>query len=350
MSSTALLSSPFWMLSSICLCFCRQRLLYVYVSSISLGMTYPIQVVVRETGLSVHVLRVWEKRYRAVVPQRTATRRRVYSEADVRRLKLLRQATLLGHPIGSVANLPDEDLDTLVKAASGQAASSSSESPGAETLIPDSPIIVACLKAVKAFDADSLNRLLDRATVQLGHIGLLHQVIAPLAQRLGDLWIQGRVRTSHEHFATALIRGFLLNPARQYAGASSNWTLVAATPQGQLHELGAVMAAALAAEQGWRAVYLGPSLPAAEIAAVAFQNDARVVALSLIYPDGDPNVERELLDLRRFLPKKVTVLVGGRAAENYRPAIEAIGALVAKDLRHLQVELAKVRASRTREL
>ena len=313
-------------------------------------MTYPIQVVVRETGLSAHVLRVWEKRYGAVVPQRTATQRRVYSDADVRRLKLLRQATLLGHPIGSVAKVPDEALEKLVKAAAGQSAISSTGLVREETPTPDLRIILDCIEAVKAFDADSLNRLLERATVQLGHIGLLHRLIAPLAQRLGDLWIEGSLRTSHEHFATALIRGFLLNPARQYAGTSPTLALVAATPQGQLHELGAVMATALAAEQGWRAIYLGPSLPAAEIAGAAFQNDARVVALSLVYPDGDPNVERELHDLRRFLPKKVTVLVGGRAAENYRPAIEAIGALLVKDLAQLQVELAKIRASRIREL
>ena len=122
--------------------------------------------------------------------------------------------------------------------------------------------------------------------------------------------------------------------------------MVATTPQGQLHELGAVMAAALAAEQGWRVVYLGPSLPAAEIAGIASQNHARAVALSIVYPDDDPNVERELHDLRRFLPKNVAVLVGGRAAEHYRAAIEAIGAILIKDLAQLQIELAKVRASR----
>jgi len=313
-------------------------------SSIFLGVTYPIQVVVRETGLSAHVLRVWEKRYRAVVPQRTATQRRIYSDADVHRLKLLRKATLLGHPIGSVANLPEEALETLLKSA---APISSAGSIVDGTVTPDLPIILDCIEAVKAFDADTLSRLLERATVQLGHTGLLHRLIAPLAQRLGDLWSEGILRMSHEHFATALIRGFLLNPARQYAGASSNLALVAATPQGQLHELGAVMATALAAEQGWRAVYLGPSLPAAEIAGVAIQNDARVVALSIVYPDADPNVERELRDLRRFLPEKVAVLVGGRAAENYRPAIDAIGAFLVKDLAQLQIELAKIRASRT---
>jgi DNA-binding transcriptional MerR regulator len=310
-------------------------------------MTYPIQVVVRETGLSAHVLRVWEKRYGSVVPQRTATRRRVYSDADVHRLKLLRQATLLGHPIGSVANLPDEALEKLANAAAARAPMATTQSIDDREPVPNLPILLDCIEAVKAFDADTLNALLERAAVESGHTALLRHVIAPLTQRLGDLWSEGILRMSHEHFATAVIRSLLLNPARQYAGVNGTGTLVAATPQGQLHELGAVMATAVAAEQGWRTVYLGPSLPAAEIAGIVSQNQARAVALSIVYPDDDPNLERELRDLRRFLPKNVTILVGGRAAEHYGAAIDAIGAVLIRDLAQLQVELAKVRGTRS---
>ena len=306
-------------------------------------MFYPIQVVVRETGLSAHVLRVWEKRYGAVVPLRTATQRRVYSDADVHRLKLLRQTTLLGHPIGSIANLPDEALETLIKAAAARAPIPSPRpiDDGAQI-----PIILDCIEAVKALDADALNALLERAAVEAGHTTLLRQVLTPLAHRLGDLWSGGILRMAHEHFATVVIRSFLLNPARQYAGVNATATLVVSTPQGQLHELGAVMATALASEQGWHAVYLGPSLPAAEIAGIASKSRARAVALSIVYPDDDPNVERELHDLRRFLPGNIAMIVGGRAAEYYHAALDATGAILAKDLAQLQVELAKIRSTR----
>jgi DNA-binding transcriptional MerR regulator len=309
-------------------------------------MTYPIQVVVRETGLSAHVLRVWEKRYGAVVPQRTATQRRVYTEAHVLRLKLLRQATLLGHPIGSIANLPDEALQTLVKAAVARAPTPSARPIDDGAPAPDSPILLECIEAIKIFNADALNALLERAAVQSGHTALMRQVLAPLVQRLGDLWSRGILRMSHEHFATVVIRAFLLNPARQYSGVNATATLVVSTPQGQLHELGAVMATALASEQGWHAVYLGPSLPAAEIAGIASQSRARAVALSIVYPEDDPNVEQELQDLRRFLPGNTAIIAGGRAAEHYQLTLDAIGAIVVKDLAQLQVELAKIRATR----
>ena len=308
-------------------------------------MEYPIQAVVRRTSISAHVLRVWEKRYQAVVPRRTETKRRVYSETDIRRLQLLREATMLGHSIGSVAKLATEKLESLIAQAvqtSDQASAGGNN--GTET--NKSPTIRACVEAVRAFDAEALNTLLHRATVESGFNGLLRHVIAPLTKELGDLWSAGNLKIAHEHFATSAIRAFLLNPARQYASVSSNSTLIVATPQGQLHELGAVMSASLAAEQGWHSIYLGPSLPAAEIAGVALQNGARAVVLSIIYPEDDPNIERELLDLRHLLPANVSILVCGGAIAAYLGTIEAIAATPIKDLGHLQMELAKIRARR----
>ena len=70
--------------------------------------------------------------------------------------------------------------------------------------------------------------------------------------------------------------------------------LVVATPSGQLHELGALLVGAAAANLGWHVTYLGASLPAAEIAGAALQNRARAVALSLVYPEDDPTLEDEL--------------------------------------------------------
>lgn len=308
-------------------------------------MVYPIQAVVWQTGISAHVLRVWEKRYRAVVPKRTKTERRAYSEADVRRLKLLRQATFLGHSISSVAKLSNAKLEKLTKTA--RQSSRRTKSVAAIVTTPtDTPIIHDCIKAIRAFDGEKLNTVLHRATVESGFNGLLRNVIAPLAQKLGNLWSAGSLRIAHEHFATVAIRAFLLNPARQYAGVASNSTVVVATPQGQLHELGAVMAASLAAEQGWHSIYLGPSLPAAEIAGVAVQNDARAIILSVIYPEDDPNLERELRELPHYLTPGVSILVCGRATERYRVPIDEIGAIPIHDLFHLQTELAKIRARR----
>ena len=65
-----------------------------------------MKLVARRTGLSAHVIRVWERRYGAVTPVRTGTNRRLYTEEDIERLSLLRRLTEAGHNIGNVAALP----------------------------------------------------------------------------------------------------------------------------------------------------------------------------------------------------------------------------------------------------
>jgi len=163
----------------------------------------------------------------------------------------------------------------------------------------------------------------------------LQRVVAPLAQRIGDLWRDGSITAAHEHFASAVIRIFLGHAAKPFAGIESSPVLVVATPAGQIHELGALLVGAAAANLGWHVIYLGASLPAAEIAGAARQNQARAVALSLVYPEDDPRLEGELTRLHESLPAEVTLLVGGRAMPAYRGALQSIGALQVSDLSQL---------------
>ena len=178
---------------------------------------------------------------------------------------------------------------------------------------------------------------------ELGSQGLLQVVVAPLTHTIGELWRDGVITAAHEHFATAIIRIFLGHATRPFAGTDHAPVLLAATPAGQIHELGALLACAAAANLGWRVTYVGASLPAAEIAGAARQNHARAVALSLVYPEDDPWLEGELTRLREALPAEVPLLVGGRAMPAYRKPLEKIGALLMKDLAHLTATLDDLR-------
>ena len=68
-------------------------------------MLHPIKVVAKKTGLSPHLIRVWERRYGAVTPERSDTQRRMYSEREIERLKVLQMLTEAGHSIGNIATL-----------------------------------------------------------------------------------------------------------------------------------------------------------------------------------------------------------------------------------------------------
>lgn len=71
---------------------------------------YTIGVVVRRTNIHPETLRVWERRYELIVPDRSETGRRLYSEGDIRKLQLVKQLTELGHGVSSLAKLSVNDL------------------------------------------------------------------------------------------------------------------------------------------------------------------------------------------------------------------------------------------------
>jgi DNA-binding transcriptional MerR regulator/methylmalonyl-CoA mutase cobalamin-binding subunit len=293
---------------------------------------HSIKIVAQRTGLSAHVIRIWEKRYGATRPERTATNRRLYSEEQIERLNLLRELTQAGHSISHVAQLPLAKLRAL--------AAQTERAPGRFALAPRPPSYLdECVAAVRALDSRALEESLKNAATKLGAQGLLQRVIAPLAQAIGELWRDGEITAAHEHFASAVIRIFLGHAAKSFAGTENAPLLVVATPAGQLHELGALLVGAAAANLGWRVTYLGASLPAAEIAGAARQNRARAVALSIVYPQDDSRLEGELTRLRESLPGDISLLVGGRAMPAYREVLEKIGALQIKDLAHFCLTL-----------
>ncbi len=150
---------------------------------------FPIQLVARLTGLSAHVIRIWEQRYRAVEPRRTATKRRLYSQSEIERLSLLRDATHAGHSIGQVAQLPTDKLGKLVAASPNLQA----RAPRAETEAPRSASFhEECVAAIQSLDAHALDEALKRGATALGALGLLQRVVPVVLH--GDrtaMWKEG---------------------------------------------------------------------------------------------------------------------------------------------------------------
>jgi MerR family transcriptional regulator, light-induced transcriptional regulator len=311
----------------------------VYLLSNLKSHRLPLQAVVRATGLSAHLLRAWEKRYGAVQPVRSQSGHRHYTEADVQRLLLLKRATATGHPIRTIARRSNAEIRELINPRQSARAS-------AAVVAPEEELLEKCVAAVRAMDQPTLGRTLDAALVRFGHQGTLQRVVAPLAEEIGVLWRSGEITAAHEHFFTAVARSFLGSSVQQFALSPDAPALIAATPVGQHHELGAFMAAVTATNLGWRAIYLGCSLPAAEIAAAAIQLEARVLVLSIIHPPDDSHLAQELRAIRRRLPD-INLLVGGRASDSYRRVLRGIKAQVITDLMEFGDALDAIRARST---
>jgi len=307
---------------------------------------YPIKVVSQITGLSVHVIRAWEKRYNVVEPDRTDTNRRLYSEEDIEKLKLLNDALHLGHHIGGIANLSLLELKMLLpkEARSPIDNKNGLDSINLEVTVEET--LAVCLEAIKNYDAKKLESILLSASSKLTQPILIEQLIIPLVYKVGDLWHSGEIRVANEHLASSVIRGFLYNLLESYSLNESAPVMVTATPRGQEHELGALIAGVVAASSGWRVVYLGTNLPAEEISAVVSHLNARVVALSIVYPNDDLHLKHELKKFKHLIPDGVSIIVGGRASNGYYDVLDEIGAVVVKDSRHLRLELEAIRENK----
>ena len=281
-------------------------------------MPCPIQLASKLSGLSQHLIRMWERRYGALNPSRTDTNRRMYCDEAVKRLRLLKTLTENGHRIGGVARLETAELEELVSRvapAAVDAAKTVSEATPPELLVE------AAIAASKRYDSDELRCVLLRARMEHGQRGMLHQVICPLIFQIGNDWQQGVLRPSHEHIATAVIREILLTPVPGSQIPVHAPELVVATPAGEMHELGALIVAASARDLGWHVTYLGPNLPVEEISACAKARQATAVALSVVYPENCPVIVDKLRRMRELLPPTMRLIVGGRAAAGYREVL-----------------------------
>ncbi len=300
-------------------------------------MRVPIKIAAQRSGLSPQRIRMWEKRHGILTGTRGPTNRRQFSASEVEHLGLLREATEAGHRIGDIADLPATELRRLIADPAAPARATAPGSDGA---------IARALDAIQQLDEEALRQLVAEEQATHGHQGMLQRFIAPLLARIGEKWSAGDLRSHHEHFATATLRTVLLEGAHTFAPEPGAPTLIATTPAGQLHEMGAVLAAAAAKNQGWRVLYLGANLPAEEIAAAARASGATLVALSIIHPADDPQLPQQLHALRDGLPDDIDILAGGQAVPGYTTTLDRIHARTADSLSALIAHLQLARRGR----
>jgi MerR family transcriptional regulator, light-induced transcriptional regulator len=276
---------------------------------------HPIRVVSTRTGVAPTTLRAWERRYGVVSPDRSEGGQRLYSDDDIHRLLLLRRLTDAGRAISQVAELDDASLEALD--AEDRAARREVGGPVPDVAAPGArTALEQALEAVAALDANALESGLRRSVLSLGASAFVDDLVAPLLREIGDRWSRGELRPAHEHVATVVVERVLSWMIEPVGNASAGApVLVVGTLSGEAHSLGALLAAATAAAQGWRVTFLGRDLPAEEVALAADRLGARAVGVSVVNPldlDGIPEQLRALLSR---LGDEVPVVVGGASAE-----------------------------------
>jgi DNA-binding transcriptional MerR regulator len=303
----------------------------------SIHDAYPLRTVARLTGLSPDLIRVWEKRYEVVTPIRGPRGARLYSADDLQRLRLLARVVSTGRAIGDVAKLATCDLAAL-------SAPVTEPVNGAPT-DDRSAIVERALAAVKTLDAAALDQHLGDALVALGSLEFVRQVVSPLLIRVGDRWSDGQLSVAEEHFVSGLMRNLLSGLLRSRTTAGKP-TVLLATPTGERHEFGLLIAALLIADAGIGICYLGIDLPAADISEAAHRSGAAVVGLGLANADNRPSAIDAVGQIERDLSPRCEIWLGGREAASVAGALAGSQALVVDDIDKMGREISRLRATR----
>ena len=296
---------------------------------------HPIGVVAERTGLTTHVLRAWERRYGVVQPSRPQGGPRLYSNADILHFRLLRRLTNAGHGIGRIAALSVPELMKLLppeRRESFDGAASVSRTAGER-------FVAEALEALEGMDARNVRAALTHAVVALSAQGFIEGVALPLLHRVGELWADGAICPAHEHLLSVQIARVLGSLADTIPLPDDPPVAVAATPAGQRHEFGALLASVVAAEEGWEVAYLGPDLPAVDIAAAVEARNASVLLLSAVTGTDVGAATSEVREICALLPAHVRILLGGSAAERAAKAVRRPTLSWLPDLHTLRVSL-----------
>ena len=303
------------------------------------GITYPIRYVAQCTRLKPYLIRTWEERYGAVRPIRSPSNRRLYTDADIRRLTLLKRAVEAGHSISTVAALSDEEIDGLLMRREHQDSLPWETNAVAGSL---EDTVDRALDCIARLDAASLENVLSDAAIDLPRQSFLQYIVMPMFKRIGDLWRDGRLKIINEHLASMIVRSILWDMLRSVSVTENAPRLVIGTPVGHLHEFGALASALAASESGWQPCYFGPNLPSEELVYAVKQTGAKALALSLCHRIGGGSVSVELRNTRRLTGPHLPIFVGGFGTETETKTIRDINATVVQDLGTFRMHLERL--------
>ncbi len=282
---------------------------------------YTIKQAASRSGVSVPLLRAWERRYRIVEPARTAAGYRLYDEAALERLRTMRRLVDAGWTPSTAAEaiLAGQQIDLPVT----PTPATGSTVPGPAAGLPRDDLVEAFVAAAMAFDADRLERVLDRMFATGSFEAAADAHLLPALVALGDAWASGRLNIAAEHAAShaALRRLAVAYQAASRAAPADRVVLVGMPPTAR-HELGALAFSTAARRAGLPVLYLGPDLPVADWVATARRTAARAAVIGVVTgADVRPAVD-VAEGLEAELPE-LPILFGGRSAQRAGAAFAA---------------------------
>jgi MerR family transcriptional regulator, light-induced transcriptional regulator len=305
--------------------------------------THRIHRVAKLTGLSTDVIRVWERRYGLLNPERSHNRYRMYTDEDVALLNHLRAETAKGHSIGELAAVGRATLLQQIRQAPSPAASQE----------PFTRLLSDLVAALEPLDRSRFERQLNGAVAVIPFEEALHKILLPLQGRVGDLWHAGRVSVAVEHYVTKFVQQKLFSVMNLLPGNEDGPAVVVACPADEFHEIGAQAAAYLCAVRRCRVYYLGPDVPAKALSALCSHVRAQLIVLAMTSLQTGTDASRLVHELSAEVGRCAPIVAGGIATRGIAPLLRDANIEILEDLFALERRVAELfaqpRRSRLRE-
>ena len=217
------------------------------------------------SGIKAHTIRIWEKRYKLLSPERTNTNIRKYSLESLRKLLNINLLYKNGFKISKIANLEPEKISPLVR----------------EIAIENNTdnISINALKlAMVNFDVGMFDTKYKILLENNGFEYVFFKIFVPLMNELGILWQTGAICPSHEHFVTSLIKQKIHVQTEKVQKKKSlevsSPKFVIFLPENEIHELSILYLNYLLLKKGFHTIFLGQSIPIKSLKTLLSQNEA----------------------------------------------------------------------------
>lgn len=273
---------------------------------------YRIQAVADMTGVSAATLRAWERRYGLVVPERTSSSYRLYSDQDVAKIERVRDLCEAGTSASEAAQIVLQDQPLA---------------EGRGVAPNEDPFEVAqsrILSAVEAFDPVVLEETVRGAMFLAQPEVTWERVLGPAMIEVGERWEAGEYSVAQEHLCSQIVGSAVADMLRMIQPREKDRRVLLACVDEEQHTLGLYGLAFSFAAWGIYTVILGARTPPAAIRHAASAFDPQLVGLSATM-QIKPHRARALFDEYAAACGRALLLVGGVQAEPLGQVVEGVG-------------------------
>jgi DNA-binding transcriptional MerR regulator/methylmalonyl-CoA mutase cobalamin-binding subunit len=269
---------------------------------------YSIKQASIRSGVSVPLIRAWERRYGVVSPQRTASGYRLYDDQAIATLVRVRELTESGWTASEASRaLLAGEVEVPLPGSLTPALAGGGEQAQA----PD--LVARFVEAAAAMDISTTGVVLDEMFARGSFEAIVDDLLMPALEGLGIAWVEGRLDVAAEHAASAAVHR-RLSALYEVAASAGDPSVVVGLPPSSRHELGVLAFAVALRRQGVGVLYVGADVPVASWVHVVEQKRARVAIISVVQ-EVDRASAMEVAEALRAIGSSPVLAVGGRSSD-----------------------------------